>query len=64
MAQKVKGEEVTIIQKGREFLAHVSETGECPLPYRCIEPKTTTPADVDTANVTTEAVGEPEVEAL
>lgn len=64
MAQKVKGEEVTIIQKGRDFLAHVSETGECPLPYRCIEPKITTPADVDTANVGTEAVGEPENEEL
>ncbi len=64
MAQKVKGEEVTIIQKGRDFLAHVSETGECPLPYRCIEPKTTTPADVDTANVDAEAVGEPELHPL
>lgn len=62
MAQKVKGEEVTIIQKGRDFLAHVSEKSDCPLPYRCIEPRTAPPSDVDTANVVTEAVGEPESE--
>ena len=64
MAQKVKGEEVTIIQKGRDFLMHVSETGECPLPYRCIEPRITTPAAVDTSNVATETVGEPEFHPL
>ena len=58
MAQHVKAGEITIIQTGRDFLTRVCETGECPLPYRTISPKSDYIPAVRTSNVATEAVGE------
>jgi hypothetical protein len=57
MAQPVKNGEITIIQKGRDFLARVSETGDAPLPYVCAAPKSDYIPAVRTSNVGTEAVG-------
>lgn len=58
MAQEVKAGEITIIQKGREFLSHVLRDGKAPLPYKCITPKIAPLPDVRTSNVPTSAVGE------
>ncbi|MCX6057758.1 MAG: hypothetical protein NTW69_06375 [Chloroflexi bacterium] len=57
MAQHVKANEITILQVGKDWLARVSDTGECPPPYQTIIPKSDTPAAVRTSNVGTEAVG-------
>lgn len=55
--------EIAYQEKARELFGEYKFTLS-PLPRLEIYPKTTTPADVDTANVTTEAVGELELEAL
>lgn len=57
MAQHVKAGEITIIATGRDFLARVSETGECPPPYKPITPKSDDIPAVRTSNVATLAVG-------
>ncbi len=57
MAQHVKANEITILQVGKDWLARVSDTGECPPPYQTIIPKSDTPPAVRTSNVATEAVG-------